>query len=311
MSKDDLKDPLIIHTDGIDAIEPAAEPLVPAEDAKSDTKLLIAFLAMVVIGLGNKIFQVLMFQPMYNYALFANLLTTFVYIPASFAYIFPMIKLGSLITKEQQQIPKYKFAIMGLLDSMAGIMQALAVNYINNGSLVILLSQSAIPASMAISKAFLKTKYKGSQYIGAFIVIIGIIVVLLPSFIHPESSGSHVIAWSAVMMLSSVPMCLSSVYKEKALGDTDIDAVYMNGWIALFQFFAALPLLLPSAPASAITIPELPENLWNGAKCFVGINSITTGSHPDDCGTAPAFVCTYLVCILACLTSNHNDRHSP
>lgn len=66
---------------------------------------------------------------------------TFVYIPLSFAYIFPMQKCGTLITKEATEVPKYKFAVMGFLDSLAGIMQSLAVNYIANGSLVILLTQ--------------------------------------------------------------------------------------------------------------------------------------------------------------------------
>jgi hypothetical protein len=55
---------------------------------------------MVVIGLGNKIFQVLQFIPMYNYPLFNNLLTSFIYLPTSFAYIIPMIKYGTAITKE-------------------------------------------------------------------------------------------------------------------------------------------------------------------------------------------------------------------
>lgn len=40
---------------------------------------------------------------------------------------------------------QYKFAVMGALDSVAGIMQVLAVNYISNGSLVTLLMQAAVP----------------------------------------------------------------------------------------------------------------------------------------------------------------------
>ena len=55
---------------------------------------------------------------------------------ASFAYIVPMLKWGTLISYESTQIPQYKWAIMGFLDSIAGIMQSLAVNYIANGSLV-------------------------------------------------------------------------------------------------------------------------------------------------------------------------------
>lgn len=146
----------------------------------------------------------------YNYPLFANLLTTFVYIPTSFLYIFLMIRHGSLITAEALAVPKYKFFIMGCLDSTAGIMQTLAVDYLNNGGLVILLSQAAIPMSMAITKAFLKTKYKISQYIGAVIVTGGLFVVLGPFFENPDAgSGGNIIVWAAVMVISCIPMTLS------------------------------------------------------------------------------------------------------
>ena len=90
----------------------------------------------------------LMYIPLYNYPLFVNILTTAVYIPVSFAYIIPMIQYGNQITKEQQAFPKKNFAVMGFLDGIAGLMQSLAVTYINNGSLVQILSQSAIPVSM-------------------------------------------------------------------------------------------------------------------------------------------------------------------
>jgi hypothetical protein len=123
---------------------------------------------------------------------------------------------------------------MGALDSIAGIMQVLAVNYISNGSLVTLLMQAAVPVclprkstaavmhptervalqflarrltipasdstsfvivsqfslsmfqvSMVISKIFLKTQYKLSQYFGALIVAGGLAVVLVPVFVDP------------------------------------------------------------------------------------------------------------------------------
>ena len=86
-------------------------PAAAAAPTNSKTKsLVISFVLMVVIGLGNKIFQVraaptaspvschvygmlvpvsgiqvLEFIPMNNYPLFINLLTTLVYIPARYA----------------------------------------------------------------------------------------------------------------------------------------------------------------------------------------------------------------------------------
>lgn len=68
-----------------------------------------------------QIFQKLQTIPMHNYANFLNLMTTGFYIPASFAYILPMIKWGSLITPEQRAVPTRDFAVMGFLDCLAGI----------------------------------------------------------------------------------------------------------------------------------------------------------------------------------------------
>jgi drug/metabolite transporter (DMT)-like permease len=294
MMKDDDEQRLVMK-------HPKAEDEAAA-GADKTRALLISFISMIIIGLGNKVFQVLQFIPMYNYPLFVNLMTTFVYLPMSFAYIIPMLKYGTAITQEATEIPKTTFAVMGGLDSLAGIMQSLAVNYIANGSLVTLLTQAAIPVSMVISKWLLGAKYKLSQYIGAIVVAGGIVLVLLPRLLEKkkpgDEQGEHVLMWSLVMIFSCVPMCLSSVYKEKALGDTEIDAVYMNGWIAVFQFMAALPLLVPSAPASKVAIGDIPDNLWNGMRCLAKINTVhvkTSKLHVDDCAMAPIYVSVYLL----------------
>jgi len=279
---------------------PPSQAQDPASDRHKQRMLVISFLFLIVVGLGNKIFQKLQTLPMYNYPYFLGLLVTFFYVPLSFAYIWPMILWGSAITKEQRQIPWYKFAVMGILDGIAGLMQSFAVNYIPSGSLIVLLYQSAIPISMVISKIILKAKYGIHHYVGAVIVICGLIVVLVPSFVDPQKNSQNVsqvtiAIWSTALITSCIPMTLSSVYKEKALGEVEIDVVYMNGWIAVYQFIISLALAVPSAYASNLTPQSLPENMLNGAKCYVGINSITGGDHPDDCRMGPLYVTLYLL----------------
>lgn len=186
---------------------------------KQDTRTLaFVFVSMVVIGLGNKVFNKLMTIPMYNYPNFLNLLTSFVYIPVCFSYIIPMAKYG-YIPPEQFEVPKKSFAVMGALDALASIMQIFGATYLP-GPLIILLLQAAIPVSMVISKYMLNAQYNTYQYIGAAIVAGGIMIVLAPNL-----TGGGSIIWAVVLMLSTVPMTLSSVYKEIALGDTDLDAV--------------------------------------------------------------------------------------
>lgn len=210
-----------------------------------------------------------------------------------------MIKYGSAITWDQRSIPKRKFAVMGGLDSISGIMQVFAATYLG-GSLIILLGQAAIPVSMVISRVLLNTKYSLYQYVGAVVVSVGLLIVLGPSLSGNSGGGGDahaIVFWSVVMIVSCVPMCLSSVYKEKALGEAELDPVYLNGWIAVFQLLMAIPLTLPAAMVGdpAVQPDHLMQNLLDGFKCYMGQNSITEGSHKDDCEKATVYVTTYLL----------------
>jgi drug/metabolite transporter (DMT)-like permease len=248
---------------------------------------------------------------MYNYPIFLNVLTTAFYVPISFMYIIPMIHYGTAITPEQIAVPKYKFLVMGCLDCVASAMSMFATNYIVSGSEISLIQQSAIPISMGLSKFILGAKYSPSQYIGAVMVCAGIVVVLTPPKPAPGSSssggddpsaaggdegnGHNQILWAVVMMVSCVPSVLSSVYKEMALQGQDIDVIYLNGWVAIFQFLLCLPLAYPSAYATALPIDELWPNMYDGMWCFLGYNSVHPDGTVDDCGNAPLFVSFYML----------------
>eukprot|EP00658_Telonema_sp_P-2_P081179 TRINITY_DN8253_c0_g2_i5.p1 TRINITY_DN8253_c0_g2~~TRINITY_DN8253_c0_g2_i5.p1 ORF type:complete len:430 (-),score=77.71 TRINITY_DN8253_c0_g2_i5:25-1314(-) len=262
---------------------------------------------MVVVGLGNKVFQKLGTRPMYNYPFLLSLLSTFVYIPLSFAYIIPMIIWGNQITPEQRSIKQWDFFVMGALDGIAGLMQSFCSTYILSGSLLILLQQSAIPISMLISAICLNAKYQKLQYMGASVVMAGLIVVLLPSMLgDSDQGGSSTLLWGGVLILSCVPMCLSSVYKEKALGAMEIDVVYLNGWIAVWQMVVTVAFVIPAAYASKLTLDDIPDNVWDGLKCYIGDNSISKyhescppSSAGDDCsdscGDSILFVNFYFI----------------
>jgi len=244
---------------------------------------------------------------MHNYPNFLNLLTTFMYIPLSFAYIIPVAKFGWLnntITSQQLNLPKKPFAIMGFLDCLAGIMQIFAATYLP-GPLLVLLAQMAIPVSLFLSKTMLSATYAPYQYFGAAIVAMGIVVVLAPTLNGGDGDAGKILLWSGVMILSCVPMTLSSIYKEMALGSTELDPVFLNGWIAVFQFLFSIPLAIPSAMASDPPVypSDLMQNLGYGLKCWLGIDSITADNNPqnvdsddyDDCSLSIAFVNVYLV----------------
>lgn len=76
--------------------------------------------------------------------------------------------------------------------------------------------------------------------------------------------------WSIMMILSTIPMALSSVYKEIALGETELDPIFLNGWVAVFQFLFSLIIAVPASLTTGVPIPDLPANMYDGLKCYVG-----------------------------------------
>jgi drug/metabolite transporter (DMT)-like permease len=355
--------------------------LSQAQDSK---KLLLVFAGLVVFGSLNAVFGKLQAVPMYNYPNFLNLFGVALYVPICFSYIIPVAKFGLLnnaISPEQLALTKRPFAIMGFLDCMASLMQVFASVYLP-GPLLVLLPQAAIPISMILSGYLLGQKYRAFQYVGAVIVLSGIVVVLEPMISHRHAADfvcvaidvdrdcsicqveineemclSHrldiggdelsllfesqrdnlwanmfsnatgdddegqpicswtsssassseellMLIWSCVMILSCIPMTLSSIYKEIALGDElDLDPIYMNGWIAIFQLLFSLLLAIPAGFASSppISPMDLPRNMYQGMLCYLGIGTIDTGCHPDSSCALHAALFVNLSLLLNCI----------
>jgi uncharacterized membrane protein len=234
---------------------------------------------------------------------------SFAYIPTSFMYIVPMAMSGRF-SEQELKIPQSVFLTIGALDALTGMMQLFATTYIKSGSLLILLQQSSIPLSMLISRVVLAASYTRAQYVGAAIVIVGILVILMPSFVGHDDATSggcetlqcSPVVWSGVLVLSCVPMCLSTVYKERALAAVDCDPVYLNGWVALWQFLISVPLSFPAAPFSGVAMRDVPQNIADGWLCLIGIDSVTaaesalSGRPVDKCWPGGlAYTGAYLV----------------
>eukprot|EP01103_Thecamoeba_quadrilineata_P016233 TRINITY_DN536_c0_g1_i1.p1 TRINITY_DN536_c0_g1~~TRINITY_DN536_c0_g1_i1.p1 ORF type:complete len:512 (-),score=34.41 TRINITY_DN536_c0_g1_i1:663-2198(-) len=127
-------------------------------------------------------------------------------------------------------------------------------------------------------KAHLKSYYSIIQYLGATIIMSGLLVTCIGG----SQSGSSVgpIFWDLVFFSATIPLALSGVYKEIAFAEVnDMDVWYLNGWVALFQFligilYAPLAAVMNQPPLS---VSEIPKNLFEGFMCFVaGHNYITT-----------------------------------
>lgn len=324
---------------------PATESLV-----KKDGKLIFIFVMFVTFGSANVVFGKLSAIPMYNYPNFFNIWICILFVLLCYAYIIPAVYLFDAIPREQFKLSKRPFAIMGILDCLAGIMSSFAAVYLP-GPLLVLLPQAAIPVSMCFSVFFLNSKYHWWHYLGAITVISGIAIVLEPLFtnrhvpeylcvatgqymdefcvvceqqttkndcllqhvqvphavVNPFSATANIfeediksacswlpsneatlntsvqVFWSFILLLANIPKVLSGIYKEKYSERHEVDSVYINAWIAIFQTLFSIALAVPAGYTTSPPVPmfQLPNNFWDGLKCYVGVGSIKSGCHPD------------------------------
>lgn len=275
--------------------------------------LLLLTIALILIGTTNRVLFKKMLIPMYNYPYFISQLTTTVYIPIFWPVVWGLMLFTSRITPDMRAFPIWKFFVMGALDAGSGVLMIFGGNQ-TSGAMQQLLIQGAIPFTMFFSwlvstpfiahilKEQLHVRYRWGHYLGAFIIIVGIVVALLHAFLYSSGASGNTVFGIIVFFLSSTPTAFSGVYKEIAFKGADLDIYYVNAWVALWQFLVGL-LFLPitAIPGfGGLTFDEIPGNLNDGALClFAGENSITTGAHPDDCTWAWTMVLGYIAANIA------------
>jgi len=152
-------------------------------------------------------------------------MSTFVYLPIFFGIVAWEFKFTSYITPEMTAFPKRKFLFMGLFDALSGICMLFGGIH-TSGSFQALLLNAVIPFTMAMSIIFLKTKYLKTQYAGALVIMAGVAVVIVPTIVGGGSSDNSVV-FNLIFLLSTLPQAFSSIYKELAFGDIDLDVNYL------------------------------------------------------------------------------------
>jgi len=356
---------------------PHAGPLVPPNEVTNicnntthdddshtaGTKLVVTFIAFVISGALFSVSAKLQAITMYNYPNFLNIFGCVLFVPLCFLYIIPAAKYG-VIPPEQLAASKKPFAIMAIFDTLSSTMAVFSSIYLP-GPLLVLLPQASIPISMVLSKKFLKTTYSCWQYLGATVVIAGILVVLepvmsnrhAPDYVcvavneandciaceaevtqegcegyadygmtdillersqqmfgnttlhacqwikssHETSGTSTLLFWACILLLSCLPLSMSSIYKERKLSEFEFDPVYLNGWLCFFQTPLSALLAIPGGIVSSPPVlpSQLPDNMWEGMKCFLGKESISNDCHPDDCRYALLAMCGFtLICFV-------------
>jgi drug/metabolite transporter (DMT)-like permease len=165
--------------------------------------------------------------------MYANL----IYIIMSFCYILPTSIFGwfhnAIPRAHLLRMSKKPFLVMGFLDAVSAAMQVLATIYLP-GTLLVLLPQAAIPLSMLASRVILRERFTARQYVGAVVVMAGIVVVLFPVLTHqqaPEYSCQAIDETedcTICQMETSKEECLSHV--RKVQDEVDLAATFKAGF---------------------------------------------------------------------------------
>ena len=179
---------------------------------------------------------------------------------------------------EEYKFPQKRLLALGTFDSINAILSTYATPYLSV-LLMTILDKLSLPLTMIASCVYLKTKYRISHYLGAFLTVYGVAVSFIPEF----SQGSQVRQdyWLALYVISLIPGVMSYCYKEKNLKDYPLDIWWMNAWISVWQIFFGIlsfPIIFAPIPSGNKVSPhEIGHYLVNATKCqFGAINSLPT-----------------------------------
>lgn len=275
-------------------------------------KILVLCVFLLVCSVGNSVTFKMMVNVMPNYPYFLNLSTVVVYVPIFFGVVFYNRYFTNIITAEMMKTPKLHFALMGGLDSTAGLL-ALFGGVYTSGPNQAMLNNGVIPVTLLLSIIILGTHFKWQEYVGSGVILLGLCFVLLvPQWLGGSDAppATNKVLFNMLYFANVVPAAMSAVCKEMMFTKGDIDVNFLQAWVALWQFLFSLLFLpfntLPFLGANALPWAKLPSALSDGASClFLEHNTVVENcwiDYPrsdrqpcDSCHGAWIAVAVYLV----------------
>lgn len=282
----------------------------PAGSRKSQSVVLVYSAVLLVTAVANSIFFKKMTDAMPNYPYFLGQFTTLVYVPVFFGLVFWQLRFTNLITPEMTEFPKSRFCWMGVFDSISGLLVMFGAVH-TSGSTQALLANAVIPITMVLAYFMIGTQFRLKQYMGAGTILMGVAVVLIPTFLDPDGqqNAGDLPLFNMLFLLGVVPGAFSSIYKEMAFGEVDIDVNYLQAWVALFQCFVGIFLMPLNSfkllGENYVPLSRLPSTLWSGTLCMLGVDTITEDCYTerripglppcDECSGAWIMIAVYLL----------------
>jgi drug/metabolite transporter (DMT)-like permease len=221
---------------------------------------------------------------------------------------------------------KIHYCIIGMFNAINGVLIIFSNPHVS-GILQAILAQAVIPFTLVLSVVWLRTRYSVLQYIGAAIVIGGVVVSLVPTFDTSASSGNstahrnastaatmtgfggallgdsnnnQAVIWAVLFTLGQLPSACLSIYQEKMFAESakEVNVFYMMSWAMLSQWvLLAVAFPINFVPwFGAISVDDAGGYLTNATVCLFNL----TGAAPQ-CGFA---LLDLGLCVLTMLGTN-------
>jgi drug/metabolite transporter (DMT)-like permease len=240
-------------------------------------------LVYVLSGTGTNLAMRLLLNKMQQYQFFVVQSACGMYIPFTASFLLvdawrkrlrPRVILNREVNK--------RFLFMAFLDCMANYLVIAGAAH-TNLAFQTLIPQAVIPVSMVLGAIVLGSTFSKLQIAGAAIVMIGVVIVCLPTVLSSASSSVSG-RWTLMLFLSNVPLALSALVKELVLHhrSRDVPVSYLNTAVSFLQFLIGF-ILAPFGLVGGVSPGQLSTQLRDGYHCLLGTNSACSphGALPE------------------------------
>jgi hypothetical protein len=208
-----------------------------------------------------------------RYSYFVNQASNAAYLLVTGIVLAYKVLFTNEITPSMRSFPTKSLLAMGCLDAAASFLAAVgAVG--TPGSWQMLLNQTLIPVTMALSALTLGHRYGKLSMAGAAIIVSGAVLAVGPALAGQRTVGVSVSVVSCIVFWSAIlPNSLSSIFKEYSLKDKEVslDVYYLTFFVGLYQTLATFALMPVVAlhGFGGFSIHDSLTSMWDGLRCVV------------------------------------------
>ena len=246
--------------------------------------LLVFFVACSVVALVAR--KAMMSAYGSKYVFFRQELTNLMYNVWALLIVGHKLLLTDDITPEMRRFPIWKFCFIGLMDGLSDLLQSIG-GVDTPGSWQVLMNQTVVFFTIAMSFALLGSRFNWLQVVGAILTLGGAALGIVPSL-----GGSGTVLSTLLYLAGIFPQSLSYVYKEKVFKGVNLDVVYLSccvSWLQLLLTWAFVPLTSLHG-LGGIALKDIPSVFADGARCFAGNERIPVYDGEDVIGHCSSYV---------------------